>query len=104
MKMKRDKRFLVFLEEDCPACGGQGVYQHPDWRRFFDELGWNAPLRAAVEWFRENGYPDVRDEEDLPAEELVCGDCGGSGVLRQRVPLEDALRELGFLVGKAGGR
>jgi hypothetical protein len=31
----------------------------------------------------------------IPPEEIACGECGGTGELREEIPLEDALKALG---------
>ncbi len=90
-------RFLVLVERTCPQCQGAGVVVNPLWERFLEEEARVDPSRYhlwALEFWSsaEYRYPD-----ELPPEEEECSRCRGAGVLREEVPLEEALRALGLL-------
>ena len=88
------RRYFVESEETCPVCGGCGTVQHPTWAHYWEEHhGKSLPTPEDDErWFREWGY------DEIPNEEIPCSECDGAGVIRQRVPLEDALAYLGLEV------
>jgi len=88
------RRYFVESEETCPDCQGTGVVQHPAWAVYWQEhpLGVYPTSREDEQWFREQGY------DYPPDEEVPCSECDGAGVIRQRVPLEDALAYLGLEV------
>jgi len=80
------KRYLVVEESVCPECEGDGVVLDPCWREYL-ELG--DPHRDPDGFAREEcGL------EEMPPEEIECPTCGGTGVIRREVPLEEALAAL----------
>ena len=89
----------VECEESCPVCGGSGAVEHPAWTRYWQEHhGKSLPTPEDDErWFREWGC------DEIPNEEIPCAECDGARVIRQRVPLEDALAYLGLEVKHGRG-
>ena len=88
--------FYVIEELECPECGGQGVVTHPAWELYYAENGDLGLLNAegcpdmALDeaWFREQGY------DYPPDEEIPCGTCEESGLIRHEVDLIIALDTL----------
>lgn len=91
------RRYFVESEETCPVCDGCGMVQHPTWAHYWQEHhGQSLPTAEAdARWFREQGY------DYPPDEEVPCSECGGTGIVRERVTLSAALAALGFQRGGA---
>lgn len=89
--------YYVEAEQPCPDCQGTGVVQHPAWAAYWQEHhGQSLPTAEAdARWFREQGY------DYPPDEEVPCSECGGTGIVRERVTLSAALAALGFQRGSA---
>ena len=82
-----DREFFVVALETCDECGGSGFVLDPDWAEYSSDYG------DPVMWFQARGL-DVRKEEDLPPEEILCDVCNGEGRRRLEVPLAEALKEI----------
>ncbi len=89
--------YYVEAEQPCPDCQGTGVVQHPAWAAYWQEhpLEVYPTSREDEQWFREQGY------DYPPDEEVPCSECGGTGIVRERVTLSAALAALGFQRGSA---
>ena len=84
------RTYYVEAEEICQWCGGTGVIQHPAWALYWEENhGKSLPTPEDDErWFREWGW------DEIPNEEIQCSNCDGAGVVRHRVSLAEALKDL----------
>jgi len=81
--------YLVIKRQRCGVCEGTGYVMHPLWKEMCDELVTPLSDEMARQWFREKGC-DVP-----PPEEVECEVCNGRGYIEFKVPLTEALRELG---------
>ena len=83
--------YLVIKRETCAVCQGFGNVMHPLWEELCKEMG--APLseEQIKKWFRSKGY------DQPPPEEEECKACGGKGFIESKVPLLEALKDLGVL-------
>ena len=80
-------KYLVIREETCPECRGDGWVEHPAWQRLGER--WKEMSRHDLRmYFSGEGYGDI------PPEEVECSRCRGSGIVRQEVTLQQALREI----------
>jgi len=85
------KRYLVIEKIPCPRCKGEGfVYNAWFWDEY-DEAR-QSPGAGGVD-------PDdfarfVMGLDEAPPVEEECTVCGGTGVVRREVPLEEALKAL----------
>lgn len=103
-----DKKFFVECEQACPECGGQKRVHNPQWVALADflkkwdeenpQLGQGRNERrwqAECLWWKQTHGIEVGEEgAGLPWDEAPCDACEGRGILRSRVPLEEALGEL----------
>lgn len=110
-------KYLVIREATCPTCVGNKFWINPLWleaneawdraaeavleqeggdsddeRRTAYLKSVDAGAEAIAAYWREQGYYKPRQ---LPPEEVRCGDCDGSGVVRDEVELAVALKALG---------
>ena len=92
----RARKLLVVEEITCPRCRGEGWVQHPSWTEFWRAHSARPTAEEEItRWFREHDLldddaPDPRDHR-MPAEELICPECGGCGWTERKVPLAEAL-------------
>jgi len=84
--------YYVEAEQSCPECHGTGVVEHPAWRAYWAAHPAGLPTAEDdARWFSAQGYGTI------PPEEWDCDECDGTGVLRQRVTLTEALAALGLV-------
>lgn len=93
-----DKKFEVFCTQRCEHCEN-GVIVHPAWRAYWaDGNGGGQSLsteQTDIEWFNNYYGWNAQSVEDFPPEEIDCPECNGTGEIRDRVLLVDALSALG---------
>lgn len=78
---KEMSEFYVIKKEQCQECNGDGVVYSHIWKTYYEE---GVNLSPEI-WACENGY------DSMGPEEIECRKCGGTGVVRKEVPLEEAL-------------
>ncbi len=93
------KKYFITSVEDCPHCEN-GMITPKSWTLCDAAMKkantWNTD--AILAWFNANGG-DYADYNDLPPEEIECRECGGTGTItKDRVPLHEAMKELGVLM------
>ncbi len=90
--------FYVTSVKDCPHCEN-GAITPLEWQQCHDAMRkastWNN--EAIIAWFNANTGGSYESFDDLPEEEIGCPDCECTGrIENKRVPLEAALKELGY--------
>lgn len=81
--------YFVEKHEECRKCNGAGYTINPIWEEYFriyDVI--TADIR---DWFGYHGY------HHMPPEEIKCENCDGRGWISYKVPLEEALVDMGIL-------
>jgi hypothetical protein len=98
--MNMAKKFIVFVEDNCPKCEGAKEVMRLEWAQFFEahpDLPNNKipyPEKFVWDWFWDNESDFVMDRTSLPRIKANCPHCEGKGVIRNEVSLADALKEL----------
>ena len=87
------RKYYVTSKETCPHCENGMIY-NPIWQDCNDELRDGATNAEVLEWF--NGHDYYPNSRSLPPEEIQCSECDEATITNDRVPLEDALDELGY--------
>jgi len=96
--------YYVLQVSRCPICDGTGRLQSPDWERYWEEYDVRFPhgfvdpdeLTAFNREFWGVQDPALIDE--ITNADDVCPECDGAGSVEDRIPLEQALRQLGIRV------
>lgn len=90
--------YLIVKQETCPECKGKCVILHPAWKIFYKSEHfkfWRESKTAdladvAERFFNEHGY----GRADIPAQEIECGLCEGTGKIRTEVDIREVLKDL----------
>lgn len=112
-----NKQFFVECEQTCSVCNGTKYVRNPQWDAlgpFLKQweianpqpstMGENPDWRerkwqAERQWWNDVQGENVdNDAKGLPWDEAGCDECDGKGFTRNRVPLAEALKELGLSV------
>lgn len=95
----KDIGIYVTEVAECQECAGQGVYAHPAWNSYWDELGDVGRYMEPEDdrqWMWENGW--ILDSKgELPPEEVECGECLGDGRVRRSITFQEALEKTGVM-------
>lgn len=89
-------KYRITKIEDCKACEGRGIVQHPAWEEYWNDNGSNVNHMTRsddIKWFRDHnwieapGYKNTCDSDGVPHEEMLCRACNGDQVVESQVDL-----------------
>jgi len=97
--MKENKVYTVTCIETCPECNGVGTVQSQSWTDFWSEVersGYKAHNMGMDDF---NDLVAVYEDNfgGLGPQTIPCSECDGIGEKIRKVPLLDALHDLGIM-------
>lgn len=96
------RTYFVIAKMTCNTCGGDGFTKpYLELYLAFEEYclihcGDEDFDHLKNEWMADHGWPG--GEKCWPAQKTKCPDCHGKGEIESKVPLEEALKQLGVSI------